>query len=86
MSKFCQSCGMPMNKDPENGGTNADGTKNNEYCSYCYKDGTFVSSDIRTAADMQKFVIGKMRETGTPGFMAWLMTRGISRLKRWDTA
>ena len=28
---FCQSCGMPMKKDPENGGTNADGTKSPDY-------------------------------------------------------
>jgi hypothetical protein len=24
MNKICQSCGMPMRKDPEGGGTNAD--------------------------------------------------------------
>lgn len=37
---FCQSCGMPMGTD-EVRGTNADGTKNNDYCIYCYKDGKF---------------------------------------------
>ena len=26
MNKCCQSCGMPMKKDSENGGTNADGS------------------------------------------------------------
>ena len=26
-NKFCQSCGMPMKKDPKNGGTNVDGTQ-----------------------------------------------------------
>ena len=38
--KFCQSCGMPL-KD-EILGTNADGSKNEEYCIYCYKDGAFT--------------------------------------------
>ena len=41
MSKICQSCAMPMNDDSVFG-TNADGSKNSEYCIYCYKDGKFV--------------------------------------------
>jgi hypothetical protein len=38
---ICQSCGMPLEK-AEDYGTNADGTSNNEYCVYCYKDGKFT--------------------------------------------
>ena len=38
--KFCQSCGMPLTEDVL--GTNADGTKNEDYCMYCYKDGKFL--------------------------------------------
>ncbi len=38
--QFCQSCGMPLTKDVL--GTNADGSKNDEYCIYCYKDGAFT--------------------------------------------
>ena len=41
-SKFCQSCGMPMSKDPQHGGTNRDGTKSADYCSYCYVAGEFT--------------------------------------------
>ena len=26
--KICQSCGMPLDKDPNKGGTNSDGSKN----------------------------------------------------------
>ncbi len=37
---FCQSCGMPLNDDIL--GTNEDGSKNQEYCTYCYKDGAFT--------------------------------------------
>ena len=40
--KFCQSCGMPLTDD--NKGTNADGTQNEDYCSYCYKDGKFTQN------------------------------------------
>ncbi|MDE6146321.1 MAG: zinc ribbon domain-containing protein, partial [Muribaculaceae bacterium] len=38
--KFCQSCGMPLTNDVF--GTNADGTQNEDYCIYCYKDGKFA--------------------------------------------
>lgn len=38
--KFCQSCGMPLTE--EIFGTNANGSKNHEYCIYCYKDGAFT--------------------------------------------
>ena len=38
--KFCQSCGMPLRDEVL--GTNADGTKNEDYCMYCYKDGQFL--------------------------------------------
>ena len=38
--KFCQSCGMPLTDEVL--GTNADGSKNEEYCIYCYKDGAFT--------------------------------------------
>ena len=81
--KFCQSCGMPMNKDPHGGGTNSDGSQTTEYCSYCYVNGDFTSPEITTAKEMQRFCIGKMKEMGMPGFMAWLLTRNIPKLKRW---
>ena len=39
MEQFCQSCGMPLQEDVL--GTNKDGSKNEEYCSYCYEQGAF---------------------------------------------
>lgn len=35
--KICQSCGMPMSE--EQYGINEDGSLNDKYCLYCYKDG-----------------------------------------------
>jgi len=83
MGKFCQSCGMPMKRDPQNGGTNSDGSKNSDYCSYCYEDGVFTSPEIDTPQKMQQFCIKKMKEMGMPGFVAWFFTRSIPKLKRW---
>lgn len=42
MNKFCQSCGMPMNSEKQLG-NEVDGSKNQDYCEYCYKDGNFTS-------------------------------------------
>ena len=41
MPQICQSCGMPMENESLYG-TNADGTKNSDYCIYCYKEGKFL--------------------------------------------
>ena len=38
--RFCQSCGMPLTEEIL--GTNADGSKNEDYCMYCYRDGKFL--------------------------------------------
>lgn len=42
-NKICQSCGMPINSN-EQLGTNKDGSRNEDYCIYCYKDGEFVDN------------------------------------------
>ena len=80
--KNCQSCGMPLKKDPNGSGTNYDGTPSNMYCSYCYENGQFTQPDF-TAEQMQDFVKGKMKEMGFPGFMAGFFSKGIPRLARW---
>lgn len=80
--KNCQSCSMPMKKDPCGGGTNADGGKSAVYCSYCYQQGAFTAPDM-SVKEMQALVKGKLKEMGFPGFMAGWFTLGIPKLKRW---
>jgi hypothetical protein len=80
--KNCQSCGMPMKRDPQGGGSNADGSKSTMYCSHCYQNGAFTLPDY-TARQMQELVKGKLREMGFPGFLTGLFTRGIPKLERW---
>lgn len=80
--KFCQSCGMPLSKDPEKGGSNLDGGKNNMYCSYCFVKGEFTFNG--TAKEMQTFCKEKMMEMGSSRLLAWLFTRSIPKLKRWN--
>jgi hypothetical protein len=80
--KNCQSCGMPIKRDPQHGGTNKDSSKSNMYCSYCYQGGQFTQPEF-TAQDMQVFCKGKLKEMGFPGFVAGFFTMNIPRLERW---
>lgn len=41
---YCQRCAMHMEKS-EDFGTNADGSKNNDYCCYCYENGVFLDPE-----------------------------------------
>lgn len=82
---FCQSCGMPLGKDPLGGGTNADGTRNSEYCSHCYRDGRFTEPNL-SADEMMAKVEGKLRQMHIPGFLARRVTRNIPTLRRWRRA
>ncbi len=80
--KNCQSCAMPLKKDPNGGGTESDGSKSTMYCSLCYGEGKFHRPDI-TVDEMQTFVRAKLKEMGFPGFLAGMFTKGIPNLERW---
>ena len=83
--RFCQSCGFPLKKDKNGGGTEKDSSISNKYCSMCYKDGLFLSPpEIDTAQKMQAFCIKEMKKEGINGIFAWLATRGIPKLERWE--
>ena len=81
-NKYCQSCGMPMSKDPQGGGTDAGGGKNKKYCSYCWQNGdfTYKCEDVKI---FQEECRQKMIEGGYNRFLAWLFTRNMGRLERW---
>lgn len=81
-TKYCQSCGMPM--DESYYGSNKDGSKNQEYCSYCYKDGAF-SADI-TMEEMIEGCIAPMVEHNkdmTEEQAKKMMQEFFPTLKRW---
>jgi len=80
--KNCQSCGMPLSKDTQGGGTEADGTKSTMYCSHCYQQGKFTLPNI-TVRQMQERVKGKIKEMGFPAFLSGFFTRGLPKLERW---
>jgi hypothetical protein len=73
---------MPLKADPKGGGTNADGSRSREYCSYCYMGGTFVNPNM-TIEEMRALVIEKLRERGFPKFIARIFASGLNDLSRW---
>ena len=82
LDRFCQSCGMPMDMDPQHGGTNMDGSKTAQYCSYCYQMGAF-KDDFTEAREMVHFVREKLKDQNHGFLKRWFYTLHISRLERW---
>ena len=84
--KFCQSCGMPLND--ENRGTNADGSKNEDYCMYCYQNGKFTNDCtmdemIEFCAQFVDEVNKNMPKPMTKEEYKDMMRRYFPMLKRW---
>ncbi|MEC0266972.1 zinc ribbon domain-containing protein [Paenibacillus anseongense] len=82
--KNCQSCGMPLARDEQGGGTEKSGAKSKVYCSHCYQNGKFTQPDL-TVDQMKEIVKQKMVEFGFPRFLAGLFTRNIPKLRRWSS-
>jgi len=89
---FCQSCGMPMSKDADFG-TNAGGSKNDDYCVYCYKNGKFTE-DV-TMDGMIEHCLKYLEEFKKDGNVGQDMTEEKAKnemrayfptLKRWKPA
>ena len=84
--KFCQSCGMPLINEII--GTNADGTPNEDYCLYCYKDGRFTQ-DVTMGQMIDhcaRFTDEINRQSGrnlTEEQAKEMMRRFFPHLKRW---
>lgn len=85
---LCQSCGMPLTDDCL--GTNADGSKNEDYCVYCLLDGAFTA-DV-TIEEMAHFCAMYVEEynkhTGqslTCCEYEQQLLQFLPTLKRWST-
>lgn len=76
----CQSCSMPLD-NMELLGTEKDGSKNQEYCKYCYENGRFTNPDI-SLDEMQSLVIHKMEKEKIPENVIDAAVSSLSHLKR----
>ena len=84
---FCQSCEMPLETE-EVMGTNKEGSKNTDYCIYCYKEGNFTE-DV-TMDEMIEISLKHMKEffKDDPSFKEEEalanMKEFFPKLKRWS--
>lgn len=80
--KTCQSCGMPMDTQ-ELFATEENGSKNEEYCIYCYENGQFKQPDI-TMEGMIDVCVPFMKEHGMSEEQArTILNQQLPSLKRW---
>lgn len=87
--KFCQSCGMPLKDDIL--GTNADGTPNEDYCIYCYKNGRFeqdmtMEQMIDHCARFTEEINRQSGQNLTEEQSKEMMRQFFPHLKRWKNA
>jgi hypothetical protein len=81
---YCQSCAMPLSK-PEKFGTNADGSKNGDYCHFCFQNGTFTDPDITMEQMISKVASLLTKFRGIPEHQARERAQTfIPKLKRWN--
>jgi len=84
--KICQSCGMPLDKDPNNGGSNADNSKSDTYCSFCYKDGKFIDQGISLQEKIEKNIQIAVARLNIPESKAREIAENIlPKLQRWKS-
>jgi radical SAM superfamily enzyme len=72
---------MPLD-NPELLGTEKDGSKNHEYCIYCYKDGAFTNPNM-TLKEMTSLVITQMEKMDLDTRTIDEAISILPNLKRW---
>lgn len=81
---FCQSCSMPLDK-PELLGTEKDGSKNKEYCTYCYQNGAFTNPNM-SLSEMKTLVKTQMEKMKIDTEIITMSLNSLPNLKRWKMA
>lgn len=82
--KFCQSCTMPID-NPEDRGTEKDGSKSDTYCKYCYQNGAFTNPDM-TLQKMQETASAEMKKQQLSADIIRQSLEMLPHLKRWKQA
>lgn len=81
----CQSCGLVMENENLKG-NNKDSSKSQDYCKYCYPDGSFNKED-ETFEEMIETCIPFVMKKGCSEEEARdLLIKDLSKLKRWSNS
>ena len=84
--KVCQSCGMPLDNDPNKGGTNSDGSKSDKYCSFCFQNGKFTDEGISLQEKIEKNIQIAVSRLNIPESKAREMAESLlPNLERWKS-
>ena len=84
--KICQSCGMPLDKDPNKGGTNLDGSISDKYCSFCFQNGKFTDEGITLQEKIEKNIQIAVSQLNIPESEARAMAESLlPNLERWKS-
>jgi len=84
MQSYCQSCGMPL-VDGALLGTEKEGNKSQDYCTYCYELGAFKQPNL-TVEEMIEICVPHLKEDGMAEEEARQMLASfLPSLKRWRT-
>ena len=84
--KFCQSCGMPLS-NAEEIGTNADGSKNDDYCKYCFENGKFTAEcTMNEMIEMCVPFVATAESGMTEDAARKMLSELFPTLKRWKAA
>jgi radical SAM superfamily enzyme len=72
---------MPLD-NPDVRGTEKDGSKSMEYCSYCYQNGSFINPDM-TLEEMKTLVKEQMEKMKMDTGLINMAIGSLPNLKRW---
>lgn len=88
MKKFCESCAMPLTlKGISNNGSELSGKSSEEYCKYCFENGSFIEPNITYDEMLIKGTNGIKNGTGNKlnkYFMIKFYPRLLKKTKRWS--
>ena len=79
---ICQCCTYPL-RNPEELGTNADGTWSTDYCVYCFKDGEWVDPNMTVEGIINYTVPYMVSPSMTAEEAKAKLQEFVPKLKRW---
>ena len=85
--KHCQSCGMPMCGEAVYG-TNADGSKSEDYCEHCFANGKFTGDDCTMEQMIEECIpyVIEDKPNMSEDDVRKMLQEFMPTLKRWKSA
>ena len=82
-NQICQSCGMPLRKESDFG-TDRTGSRNMQYCHFCYQYGSFRDDGISMEEKIEKNIAMAIKRGISAEKAKEQARRIIPKLARWQ--